>query len=185
VRAVAVSLVGALFSLPLLEAGGLAPGRGQGRSLRGFAGRILVAVVFAIGVTEIFVSPTDLATTATDVGGSLTLVIEIVGLILLHAGIAAIGLVGVPDVLVGRRRARLPSEGPLLFLACLLPFGVVACIEAAVNLIAAGRIIFLYVLCLAFALDAAAMLFAIFLAFAIHRRFVPTAAYDHVSAVFD
>lgn len=193
VREGAVCLVAALFAWPLMQTAGLVPERSQGRSLPAFAGRTAIAVLVTIGLTEIFVPPTDLASAAIGVGvdgeagGSavISLFWELAGLIVLRAVLATASLVSVPDALLGHPRTRLQGEGRHLFLACLLSFGVAGCAQAGIWLIAPNAITLLRILCLALVLDATAMLFAILLAFVTHSRFAPNAAAAKVAATFD
>jgi hypothetical protein len=188
VRGGAVAAFAALSALPLLTAAGLAPDGHQGRSLGSFIARIVVAAYMTIGLTELFVPPTDLTIAAVNVGDgsyAVSLFIELVGLIFLHAGLAAASLVGVPDALLDRRRKRAPNEGPHLFVACLFPFGVAAAAEVTVGLFAGRTMTMLHVQWIAFAFDAEAMFLAVLIAFANCRRFAPAAPAERVARIFD
>jgi hypothetical protein len=187
VRAAAVALIASIFGFRLVESGGLTPHRSQRRALSSIVGRVVVAVLMTIGSGEIFVSPTDLASAAISDWGSfpISLLLELLFLIALRAALAAASLVGVPDALIGRQRERAQPEGAILFVACLLPFALAGVAEVAIWLIVGQATTVFVVEWVAFGLDAAAMSFAIVLAFANHRRFAPEAAEAHSVAAFD
>jgi hypothetical protein len=189
-RTVAVSLVAISFALPLLAADGFVPDRDRRRSWPSFTGRIIVAVSVTIGCVEILVSPQDLANAAlgliynTEVS-PLHLLFDLPALTALHAGLAAVTLIGVPDALWVRQRKRPPDEGPHLFLACLLPFGMAVLMEVAVFLLVPISVLLSSYLPLVSSFDAVAMFFAVLLAFANHRRYAPDNVPSETAAVFD
>jgi hypothetical protein len=189
-REAAVSLIAGSFALPLLAAGGFVPDRNRRRSWSSFTGRAIVAVSITIGGAEIVVSPQDLGNAALGllydtVVSPLYLLFDLPALIALHAGLAAVTLVGVPDALWARQRKRPSEEGPHLFLLCLLPFGIAVLAEVAVFLLVPIKVLLPSFLAMVSAFDAAAIFFAVLLAFANHRRYAPDAMSAETAAVFD
>jgi hypothetical protein len=190
VREVTVCLVAVSFAVPVLAAGGFVPDLGRRRSWSGFTGRVIVAATVTIGCVEILISPQDLGSAVLglfyDTGVSpLNLVFDLPALIALHAGLAAVTLVSVPDALWIRQRKRPSDEGPHLFLVCLLPFGMAVLTEVAVFVLVPISVLMPSFLSLVSCFDAAAMFFAVLLAFANHRRYTSDDVPSETAAVFD